>query len=1592
MNKNMKRIAIFLLAAMLSITAIPFYNMQSVQAAETEWSYQYTGASQKFEAPYYGKYRIEIYGASGGGANERDGGLGGYAAGTIDLAAGETFYIQVGQQGSRNGGASYNGGGAAQNGGYSGGGATSVTYTDTNLQTAVNSKKALMVAGGGGGSYSVQNSAIEFRGTPKIGSGGGENGTGVHTWGHGEIFGTQESYVLDTAEAGQACSNGGGAGGGGYRAGGASKHNYAGGAGGSGFIAKDKMYDSEMAIGKHIGNGVATITYLGSFDVTITVLLDNNGSFSNSGICSSYTMKKPCGSTFDFPDAVAANDYLSFSGYTVTSGDLKIQNKKATVGLKNVIVQANFLSTGINLNAQQTGAEVSLNWSDSTTGIYYKVFRGVDVDGVDFEENFDVQELDSFMNIEVSTSKIDIFENINSTYKIPTAGYYRVIIQGARGGGGSGAGGSHSAASVGGYGAVHTAMVYFNKGDILSFQQYSGGSARQLSTGYTSGRYARSGAGGNGLGLVLNNTVVISAGGGNGATSVYYWDGECHYDGLSGTVAFSPSSTSSTTTGMNGSDYCYGGFKYNASGGAGGGYPRGGGHNSSAENHTAGESYVIGSLHGKPSKNSSVSYSSTSLDCSIQLIEIAGGTTRTSGTYELFDKQAPDVPEATYDGGYTISGADKQYTVSWKQPKDNGSINMFQVNSYYYSGEAAHESKRWSTLYQSGFLQYRYIIDSSPSTDVSKVHTATTKNELLVNPSSTETYVHIAAEDKVGNLSGTLTIKIPGEKLIVYDKNNGTATNRYGDTFTTTATGSINSEMIKTGESIQIAANIGEITRTGYMQLLSTYNGAEAYTWNTKSDGSGTTYYSGQTISYNDISGASLVLYAVWEPITYYVNLHQNLPTDATHEIKNLTNDFTLNTSDKEDIQYTKEFRYDGTKVPAPNTVFSLEGWSIDNQKWWATGGTNGGTSGKEYLPDAINLTTVYKATLNLYPKWTKHKYTIHYNRNGLDITTTNIYGDTITTDVTGSTAATNCQYDTNVKLSKNTFARVGYNFKEWNTKPDGSGTSFKNEESLEKPNFVSTDNGSFTLYAIWEPIRYNIAYDSNRGTSHKGDTTNHDSAYKMPQTEEVRYDQTVTLRQNEYIRKYYVSLKNAEPWLESKKSTNGNKNAGSKWVEYSFMGWKQGTALGSSPYYEVQDATGLFEDKKEVKNLTTTDNSTVTLYAAWKSNKMKLPETVAGEKGYTFIDWSDKAYSDNRVYNKAIANNKDSVNHIIKKNTDYKPYKDIILYAHWYKDVSLSFDLNGGLCNKEADDLKLSSTYYDYEAGYGFGIRNNPKTQLKGKYEAQINQIDAYGEYDDNGINGIFMKSDSQGRRYRLLGWSLDKNAKVPDDKLNVFDTNRATSYGVKDNTTLYAVWEPILQVQLQLDRSLGSLNGGLPNRVLATAVTNTPEVALIICPGEQASYAADIRGNISNMNVTFDTYITNIYNNQGTWTDNLNPNPTIVDEKRVDNIPKAQTHGLNRQPSVTSGSHVVRKFHIPQYLGTEQSEPSSIGIDTYAVRFTFTNPDSYFWNNIKKNPKGEQIEIIGYLYLPSENDDGEIKIPSILDELRSKLKIRLQ
>ena len=236
------------------------------------WNFAYTGKEAVFDAQCSGTYKLEVWGAQGGGPSTTYyGGYGGYSVGSVSLNGDKRLYINVGGAGksvsstddaSIAGG--YNGGGAGYNSSAegssrgSGGGATHIAMRSGLLSTLVSSRDdILIVAGGGGGAGQYDGYSQTGIGGAGGGSAGGDgtdiNGKSGSIIGNG---GTQFAGGFGSAAGSfgvggnanrtmNSYNHGGSGGGGGFYGGGASFNNVGAG-GGSGYIGNSMLFNKAM--------------------------------------------------------------------------------------------------------------------------------------------------------------------------------------------------------------------------------------------------------------------------------------------------------------------------------------------------------------------------------------------------------------------------------------------------------------------------------------------------------------------------------------------------------------------------------------------------------------------------------------------------------------------------------------------------------------------------------------------------------------------------------------------------------------------------------------------------------------------------------------------------------------------------------------------------------------------------------------------------------------------------------------------------------------------------------------------------------------------------------------------------------------------------------------------------------------------------------------------------------------------------------------------------------------------------------------------------------------------------------------------------
>ena len=281
--------------------------------------------------------------------------------------------------------------------------------------------------------------------------------------------------------------------------------------------------------------------------------------------------------------------------------------------------------------------------------------------------------------------------------------------------------------------------------------------------------------------------------------------------------------------------------------------------------------------------------------------------------------------------------------------------------------------------------------------------------------------------------------------------------------------------------------------------------------WSTSANGS-VEYKPGSRFTKDlDSNGASITLYAVWTPWKHTIHYNSNIPTNAptgTTTVSNMPGDQTKTFDEKLMISSNKPTR----------KGYNFAGWSTS---------ANGDVV---YQPGAEYKNDQNGNTVTLYAQWTAWKHTVHYNANGGD-------QNSVPTDQTKT-------FDQVMILSDKKPTRHGYNFVRWNTKADGTGTSYE-----VKGNYNHDQNGgTVTLYAIWTPWVHTVHYDANGGDQNS-----------VPNDQKKTYGQSMNVATK-------VPTRN----------------------EYKFLGWTTGKD-GSGTFYNPGDA--YYHDQ---------NGQTVTLYAKW--------------------------------------------------------------------------------------------------------------------------------------------------------------------------------------------------------------------------------------------------------------------------------------------------------------------------------------------------------------------------------------------------------
>ncbi len=287
------------------------------------------------------------------------------------------------------------------------------------------------------------------------------------------------------------------------------------------------------------------------------------------------------------------------------------------------------------------------------------------------------------------------------------------------------------------------------------------------------------------------------------------------------------------------------------------------------------------------------------------------------------------------------------------------------------------------------------------------------------------------------------------------------------------------------------------VTKGTKVQLKANGFTRDGYTfqnWNTKKDGLGAVYAVGADVT----PYADICFYAQWISNSVTVTFDANDGTTARESQAIPRNTATkLNTG-----------------------VFSRSGYSL------LTWNTAADGSGTDY---ADGQSVTLSSNITLYAIWSP---CITFYAND---------------DTSGKYVQMLKSGDTTATLTANKFSARGRDFLEWNTRSGGSGTSYRNKDTIT---VGAGATQHISLYAQWSFHHYTVVFDPNGGS---GDMSDQEFTYG--------YSQRLYANNFEYEGR-------------------------------TFRGWATSA-----------DGSRVYNDRESVMNLSAIDGDTVTLYAVWSGS-----------------------------------------------------------------------------------------------------------------------------------------------------------------------------------------------------------------------------------------------------------------------------------------------------------------------------------------------------------------------------------------------------
>lgn len=320
------------------------------------------------------------------------------------------------------------------------------------------------------------------------------------------------------------------------------------------------------------------------------------------------------------------------------------------------------------------------------------------------------------------------------------------------------------------------------------------------------------------------------------------------------------------------------------------------------------------------------------------------------------------------------------------------------------------------------------------------------------------------------------------------------------------------------------------------------------------------------------------------------------------------------------------------------------------------------------------NTANVTGPTINLVAQWSPNPYTISYNSNK---------PSKASSSVTGSTGQTDLVYDQTGNLAYNGFSITGWSFVNWNTKADGSGTTYQAGQQIQNMN----DGQNTTLYAQWRPNVYTLILDDQyavkSGTTLAFEKYDYDWYKESNAKTSLNNKVSVPSKTGQIFGGYYTGKEgNGEQWIDEngKIKIKANKISSEKTVYAKWTPAVYKITLDNQGANKGEEGTGAVWEKYNIGFYS--DVATTKQYTD-SNKKIICPK----KKNYTFGGYWTVKNDYNQSNGQQLVDGNGEIN--IAANTLFE--KDSTVYAKWLPNT---YKIN--LDNQGADIDKGTSAYYE--------------------------------------------------------------------------------------------------------------------------------------------------------------------------------------------------------------------------------------------------------------------------------------------------------